>query len=293
MPKAFANGIELEYEIFGKGEPLILIMGIGAQMINWPDDFCKSIAKRGYQVIRFDNRDTGLSSKFHGAKVGNVKSLVLRGFARLKVSAPYTLMDMADDVAGLLSALAIDSAHIVGASLGGMVAQCVAILHPRRVKSLTSIMSHTGKVSLTTSYPKALLSLFGPRPTCREDAIQNAFRFVTNCGSKGFAVDYDEIQERAGRSYERCFYPQGFVRQLAALVATGDRTKALAMVNVPTAVIHGSDDTLIRPFCGRETAAAIPGATFRLIQGMGHDLPRGAWPLIIDQIELLQSKQNQ
>ncbi len=281
MPRAQSNGLELEYDVFGdSGEPVVLIMGIGAQMIAWPEGLCEQLVEQGFQVIRFDNRDVGLSSKIHGARVPKINKLVARGLLGLSVDAPYSLVDMADDVAGLLDHLGLDDAHIVGASMGGMIAQTMAIAHPSRVRTLTSIMSHPGDRWSALSRPKAIKALIGPAPKNKQQAIERYMEFSNVCGSKGYERDLDYLRELAGRAYERAFYPVGFVRQMAAIIATGDRTKALKFVRTPTLVLHGSDDPLIRPAGGRATARAIPNSTYRLIPGMGHDMPRGAWPVI-------------
>jgi len=279
-----ANGIELEYEVFGDGDPLVLIMGIGAQMINWPEGLIDELVSRGFQVIRFDNRDVGLSSKIDGARVPRINKLLARGLLGLPVRAPYTLSDMADDTAGLLDGLGIDRAHIVGASMGGMIAQTMAIVHPSRVRTLTSIMSNTGDRWPFVAHPRAIKSLLGKAPRNKEEAVEHFMNFKRVCGSTGFPFDEQEVRDLAARAYERCFYPLGFVRQMAAIAATGDRTGALRFVRTPTLVLHGSADPLIRPAGGRATARAIPNAKLQIIEGMGHDLPRGAWPIISDAI---------
>jgi len=280
MPRAQTNGIELEYEVIGTGEPIVLIMGIGAQMIAWHDEFRHMLADQGFQVIHFDNRDAGLSTKMDGPRLPRVNKMLAKAMLGMSVEAPYTLMDMADDVAGLLDHLNLADAHIVGASMGGMVAQTMAIVQPTRVRSLTSIMSHPGNRRSSVSKPSALKALLGKVPRTREEAIERYLVFQQVCGSKGFEIDVDYCRDLAGRGYDRSFCPSGFVRQMAAIIATGDRTKALRFVRAPTLVLHGSDDPLIRPAGGRATARAIRGAQFQMIQGMGHDMPRGAWPII-------------
>jgi pimeloyl-ACP methyl ester carboxylesterase len=284
MPSVGTNGLELEYETLGEGEPLILIMGIGAQLIYWQDEFCEQLAARGFRVVRFDNRDVGLSSKLGDHRPGNVRKMILKRMLNMKLEAPYTLLDMADDTAGLLDALDIDRAHIVGASMGGMIAQTMALAHPHRLASLTSIMSHTGCRRFLFSDPRATRVLLNKPPRSKEEAMDRAATFYGVVGSKGFPQDADGVRERAGRAYDRCFYPRGFVRQMAAILASGSRLESLRYTRVPTCVIHGSVDPLIFPAGGRATARAIPNARFELIEGMGHDLPRGAWPQIIDAI---------
>lgn len=284
MPKAKANGLELEYEIIGEGEPLVLIMGIGAQLIYWRDEFCERLAAEGFTIVRFDNRDVGLSTKLDGQKAPAFAELVSRGVLGLPIAAPYDLADMADDTAGLLDALGFSRAHVVGASMGGMIAQTMAITHPHRVASLCSIMSNPGGRRHLLSAPKAMRALLQPTPRNRAEAVDRAEGFYAVCGSTGFPRDVEAIRERAGRAYDRCHYPQGFLRHMAAIFATGSRREALKFVRAPTAVIHGSADPLILPSGGRATAAAIPGSRLHVVDGMGHDLPEGAWPQIIETI---------
>jgi pimeloyl-ACP methyl ester carboxylesterase len=285
MVRARANGIELEYEEIGEGPPMLLVMGIGAQLVYWPDGFCERLAARNYRVIRFDNRDVGLSTKLEGAGVPRVFRLMARALAGLKVAAPYTLDDMAGDTVGLLDALGIDRAHVVGVSMGGMIAQTMALRHPKRMLSLTSIASNTGDRRHMLLDPRAARVLLGKPPKSREQAMDRAEAFYRAVGSRGFALDIAALRSRAARAFERCLYPPGFARQMAAVLASGSRTKVLGKVRVPTLVIHGSDDTMLRPSGGRATARAIPGARFVLIEGMGHDLPEGAWSLLIDAID--------
>lgn len=276
---------EASAESLRSGEPLVLIMGIGAQLIYWPDDFCAALAERGFSVIRFDNRDVGLSTKLEGRRAPPLQTMISRMAAGLPVAAPYTLLDMADDVAGLLDHLGIDRAHVVGASMGGMIAQTFAIAHPHRVRSLTSIMSHPGGRRHMLASPRAIRALLMPAPRDRDEAMARAETFYRVVGGRGFPLDIETVRERAGRAYDRCFYPAGFLRQLAAILASGSRREALAFVRVPAAVIHGADDPLILPRGGRATAEALPDARLVVVEGMGHDLPRGAWPQILDAIE--------
>jgi pimeloyl-ACP methyl ester carboxylesterase len=284
MPRVESNGLELEYDVIGRGEPLVLIMGIGAQLIYWQEDFCHQLAERGFRVVRFDNRDVGLSSKLKGRKAPPFPHLLSRSLLGRPIEAPYSLSDMADDTVGLMDALGFERAHVVGASMGGMIAQTLAITHPHRVRSLVSIMSNPGGRRHLVARPRAMKALLQAAPTSREEAMDRAEAFYTICGSTGFERDVSGIRERAGRAYERCFYPQGFVRQMAAIFATGSRQQALKFVRAPTLVIHGSVDPLILPRGGRATAAAIPDSRLEIVEGMGHDLPRGAWPRIIDAI---------
>jgi pimeloyl-ACP methyl ester carboxylesterase len=282
MPRAHANGIDLEWEEFGDADdpPLLLIMGLGAQMIAWDDDFCGLIAARGFRVVRFDNRDTGLSTKIEGGPAPDVLAAITGD----TTSASYTLDDMADDAAALLDALGITSAHVVGASMGGMIAQTLAIRHPHKVQTLTSIMSTTGALDVGQPDPAAVALLLEPPPLDRAGFIEHSVGASRVLASPGFPFDDDLERARAARSYDRSFHPAGVGRQLLAIVASGDRTPALRTLQVPTLVIHGEGDRLVTPSGGRATAAAVPGARLLMIPGMGHDLPRQAWEPIADAI---------
>ncbi|MEN8182861.1 MAG: alpha/beta fold hydrolase [Myxococcota bacterium] len=286
MPTLESNGIQLEYDTFGdrSGRPLLLIMGLGAQMILWDEEFCEALAARGHWVVRFDNRDVGLSTKFDEAGVPNVLELMQRTAAGEPVFTPYTLDEMADDAAGLLDALELDSAHVCGASMGGMIAQTVAIRHPERLRSLVSIMSTTGDPDLPPARPDAMVILMTPPPSDRAGSIERAVTTWKTIGSPGFAFDETRIRERAGRLYDRCFHPAGVSRQLAAILAHGSRSEALGGVTVPTLVVHGDADPLVPVEGGRDTAKRIPGAELLVIEGMGHDLPPALWPRLADAI---------
>ncbi len=291
MARTAANdsGIELEYEVLGQGEPLLLIMGLGAQMILWADGFVDALVRRGFQVIRFDNRDIGLST-WVKTRVGDPRKLMARRLLGLSVPAPYTLRDMAADAVGLLDHLGVARAHVVGASMGGMIAQTMAIESPARVASLTSIMSSTGARRHLISKPRALGALLRPRPNDRAEAIEGAVAFFRACGGTTHAPDWDWLRETSGRSYDRAFHPAGFVRQLAAILASGSRRDALARVTAPTTVIHGTADPLVLPAAGVGTAQAIPGARFVPVAGMGHDLPSSTWRLVGDEIERMRER---
>jgi pimeloyl-ACP methyl ester carboxylesterase len=287
MPRARANRIELEYETFGReaAPPLLLVMGLGSQMLLWPEEFCEALAGRGFCVIRFDNRDVGLSSRIDEAgmpDVGAIVGALMQG--RPVTSAPYLLSDMADDTAGLLGALGLPGAHVVGASMGGMIAQTLAIRHPARVRSLTSIMSTTGDPALPTARPEAMAVLMTPAPTGREAYLEYSVHVWRTIGSPGFPFDEKGVRQTAERVFERGIHPAGVARQLVAILASGSRKKALAGVRAPTLVIHGAADPLIPVEGGRDTAASVPGAELLVIEGMGHDLPRGAWPRLLDAI---------
>ena len=286
MTRARANGIELDFDSFGspKGRPLLLIMGLGGQSIMWDEGFCEALAERGQFVVRYDNRDVGLSTKFDAAGIPNLTELMMQSAAGKTPAVPYTLDDMADDAAGLLDALGLDTAHVCGASMGGMIAQTVAIRHGRRLRSLTSIMSSTGNPSLPQANPEAMAVLMTPPPTYRAGSLDAAVRTWRTIGSPGFPFDEAKIRERAGRLYDRSFHPQGTARQMAAIVAHGSRVEKLRAVSTPTLVIHGGADPLVPIEGGRDTARAIPGAELLVIEGMGHDLPEGAWPQLVGAI---------
>jgi pimeloyl-ACP methyl ester carboxylesterase len=283
MPEAFAQigEIELCYETFGDPEDpaVLLVMGLGTQMIAWSDGFCAQLAERGFHVIRFDNRDVGRSSRVRG-RPPTLLQLLLRD----KRAASYTLDDMAEDGFGLLDHLGIERAHVVGASMGGMIAQLMALRHPERVLSLASLMSNTG--ARWSGQPSVrLYPIFLRRPPRdREAFVEHTVTLFNTIGSPSLERDDDELRRIAGLSYDRGHDSAGPGRQLAAIIATPARTRELARLQVPTVVIHGSRDRLISTSGGRATAKAVPGARLVIIQGMGHDLPRGAWPRIIDAI---------
>jgi pimeloyl-ACP methyl ester carboxylesterase len=278
-----ANGIEIEYDTFGStdGDPLLLIMGLGAQMTLWDDAFCELLASHGHYTIRFDNRDVGLSTWFDDAGLPDMVQLMIGASSGETVSSPYTLDDMADDAAGLLDALSIDRAHVVGASMGGMIAQAFAIRHPGRLHSLVSIMSSTGHPESPQAKPEVMGKLMAPPPETREGRIEQSLDLWRAIGSPGFELDEARIRERSGRDYDRAFHPQGTVRQMAAIVAGGSREENLAALTVPTLVIHGAADPLVPVAGGHDTAATIPGAQLRIVEGMGHDLPPGVWDEVV------------
>jgi pimeloyl-ACP methyl ester carboxylesterase len=259
-------------------------------MILWHEEFCQQLAGRGHRVIRFDNRDVGKSSWFDQLGVPDVTAAVGAALMRQPVKAPYLLRDMAADAVGLLDALHIDQAHIVGASMGGMIAQSVAIEHPSRVLTLTSIMSSTGNPDLPPATPTAMSVLLAPPPTTRAEAIERSVTVFRTIGSPGFPFDEEDIRGRAARSFDRGFNPAGTVRQLLAVLASGNRKAALSAVRVPTLVIHGKDDPLVPFPAAQDTAAAIPGAELLAIDGMGHDMPRAVWPRMIDAISALTAR---
>jgi len=286
MAELQANGLTITYDSFGAPDarPLLLIMGLGAQMILWDEEFCGMLAEAGHYVIRFDNRDVGLSSHFDGAEVPGLAEIVGRLAAGEEVALPYSLDDMADDAAGVLDALGIASAHICGASMGGMIAQTVAIRHPQRVRSLISIMSTTGDPALPQASPEAMAVLTRAPATDRAGNISAALEAQRVIGGKGFPPNEERIRRRAERSYDRAFYPEGSTRQLAAIMAHGSREEALQRVKTPALVIHGTDDPLVPPAGGRATHAALAGSELLMIEGMGHDLPPAVWAPISQAI---------
>jgi pimeloyl-ACP methyl ester carboxylesterase len=284
---AHANGIELCYEIFGEpdAEPMVLIMGLGAQMIHWDDDFCRQLAARGFRVIRFDNRDIGKSSKLSGGKRLTALELLKLRFLKIPVEAPYKIYDMALDVIGLMDALGVTSAHLVGASMGGMIAQEIAISFPERMRSLTSIMSTTGNPKDPPPTREATAVLMAPPPASKEEYFARYAQTWKILRAGSFPQDEALDRARAERTFERGLNPAGVGRQLRAILASGSRKKRLASVKAPTLVIHGTVDPLIRPESGKDTAASIPGAKLLMIEGMGHALPIPMWPQIIDAID--------
>jgi len=274
--------IDIAYERLGDAHapPILLIMGIGAQLIGWPDGFCDELVGHGLQLVRFDNRDVGQSTHLSTAASPNIAAALAGDLS----SASYTLSDMAADSVGLLDALGLDSAHIVGASMGGFIAQTIAIEHPDRIRSLTSMMSTTGDRSVGQPHAEAMRIFAGPPATSREEVVQRALTAFRIIGSPGFALDLEAIANRAGRAYDRAFDPLGMARQAVAVIASGDRTARLRSLDVPTLVIHGADDRLIDVSGGRATASTIPGAELVVIDGMGHDLPPAVWPQLAAKI---------
>lgn len=284
MTQVKANGLEIEYDEFGStnAPAILLIMGLGTQMTAWSEPFCEGLAGHGFRVVRFDNRDVGLSTKFHNQKAPSMARFMITKLLGLSLHVPYTLDDMADDAIGLLDAIRIDEAHIVGASMGGMIAQLVAGRFPDRCVSLTSIMSTSGDPSLPTASAAVRKQLLAPRPDeSQPDAvverIMQGYRMI---GSPGFRRSDEELRELAEASVSRSYYPQGFLRQVAAIAANGSRVDLLKRILAPTLVIHGTEDPLVPVECGVHTAEQIDNAKLELIEGMGHDLP----PLLTDRL---------
>ena len=281
MPRARANGIDIEYETFGdpNAAPLLLVMGLGAQMLSWEEEFCEQLAARGFHVIRFDNRDIGLSTKMEDAGMPDV----MAAFAG-DAQPAYTLDDMADDAVGLLDALGIGAAHVVGASMGGFIAQLMAINHPDRVLSLTSIMSGPSGRDAVAPWPEGAEVLTRVPPETREERIEHGVWIRSVLVGKGNPFDRAAEPKRTARAVDRSYYPVGTARQLVAALAAKGRLARLANVKVPTLVVHGIDDPLVPVENGRRVAAAVPGARLREFEGMGHNMPERFWPPILDAI---------
>jgi pimeloyl-ACP methyl ester carboxylesterase len=284
MAERFADiggAIRLCYESFGSeaDPPMLLIMGLGTQMIGWPDEFCEQLAARGFYVVRFDNRDIGHSTKIHGRPPTSAQLLRRRIDPVL-----YTLSDMAADAAGLLGELGLTPAHVVGASMGGMIAQTLAAEHPDTVRSLVSIMSNTGNRWKGQPSFSIYRYLLRAAPTERDAYIDYTARVFEAIGSQGLPQDRERVRNMLARSYDRGHDPSGPGRQLGAIIASGDRTAKLSKITAPTLVIHGSKDRMVALSGGEATAEAIPGARLMVVEGMGHDLPEAAWPQLISAI---------
>jgi pimeloyl-ACP methyl ester carboxylesterase len=284
--KVRANDIEIAYDSFGESgaPPLVLIMGFTAQMIMWDEGFCEGLARRGYRVIRFDNRDVGHTTWLTEAgtpKIGDLVAAMLRGEP---VRVPYKLIDMAEDTLGLMDVLGIESAHVVGMSMGGMIAQTMAVHYPERVKTFTSLSSTTGHPGLPQATPEAWEMLTKPAPMDREGFIEHAVPVWRVINGPQMTIDEDFIRRRARRTFERGVSLEGYARQMAAITASGSRRKALQSVRIPALVIHGDADPLLPPAHGIATAEAIPGAKLHIVKGMGHDIPPVVWPELIEAV---------
>lgn len=282
-----ASGLTLEYETFGEpADPTVLLVaGYGSQLISWPVPLCEMIAAAGRHVIRFDNRDAGLSTRLddHPLTAADITAAARTGGrAAVRALAPYTLSDMGDDAVGLLDALGVDRAHVVGASMGGMIAQTMAIEHPHRLHTLTSVMSNTGERDYGQATPEANAALLQERPTDRAGYIATADSTLVYLSRRYATVEW--AREYAAQCYDRAFYPEGGPRQMAAIMASGSRAEGLRTLTVPTLVIHGLDDTLIHPSGGERTAELVPDATLLLVEDMGHDRPEPLWPLLAQAI---------
>ncbi|MBA4747563.1 MAG: alpha/beta fold hydrolase [Sphingopyxis sp.] len=285
--KIAANGIEITYEDAGPRDApvILLIMGLGGQLTLWPDEFVAALNDRGFRTIRYDNRDVGHSTRFDAAGVPNVKWMVVKSIFGLRPTAPYGIADMASDATGLLDALDINRAHVVGASMGGMIAQHVAARAADRVLSLTSVMSSTGNRRLPRAQPEAMKALAGrPATGDKEELIAYMKRAARTIGSPGYPPTDERLDWRVRRDFDRAWYPPGFARQMAAIIADGDRRPLLRTIKAPTLVIHGEDDPLVPLSGGQDTADNIPGARLLTIAGMGHDLPLALVDTLADAI---------
>jgi len=283
---AEANGIEIAYDTFGyhTDPALLLIMGLGVQMIAWDEKFCTQLAARGYSVIRFDNRDVGLSTKLNNSGVPDISAVMGAQLSAESVNVPYTLADMADDGMGLLDVLGIESTHVVGLSMGGMIGQIMALRFPGRIRSLTSIMSTTGDPKLPPPKPEALAVLLTPIPTERTAYVESWLNVWRVLSGPQVPVEEPLARKWAELSHDRGLNPDGFLRQMAAVIASGSRKDALKALSVPTLVLHGDADPLVPLECGIDTANSIPGAKFHIIEGMGHALPEALWSQVIDAV---------
>ena len=285
-----ANGIELAYESFGDeaDEAILLIAGLGTQMIRWTVPFCEALAARGYRVIRFDNRDTGCSTHFRQCPPPDFSALAAELMAGRRPDVPYTLHDMALDAIGLLDMLSIDQAHVVGRSMGGMIAQIMASEHPARVRSLTSIMSSTGNSALPQAAPEVMAMMMRPAPDPISDEVgflAHSIAFARRISGKDSLFDNEAHRRLVLEETQRAYDPGGSRRQIAAIAVAGDRRSRLATITVPALVIHGADDPLAPPACGRDTAVSIPHANLLIIDGMGHDLPPAFYRTVIEAID--------
>lgn len=278
-----SSDVELCYQTFGDpdGEPLLLVMGLSGPMTWWDEAFCEQLAHAGFHVVRYDNRDTGKSSRI---KAPVRRDQLVRAFATGKARVPYTMSDLADDAVALLDHLGLDSAHVVGVSMGGMIAQTAAVEHPSRVRSLTSISSTTGRRSVGWQHPSLLPRLIAPRKPGREAYVASSLAMWSLIGSAGFPTDPDALQARANETFDRGVSASGVVRQMLAILTQGDRTPRLRSLRVPALVIHGMADKMVHVSGGRSTAAAIPGAELVLVDGMGHDLPPDLFPTFVEAI---------
>jgi pimeloyl-ACP methyl ester carboxylesterase len=280
-----ANGIEIAYETFGDpgAPPIVLVMGLGTQMLAWPDAFCTDLAERGHYVVRFDNRDVGASTHLHDVPVPPLRRVVLR-----RERPPYTVDDMADDLSGLIDALELGPVHLVGASLGGYIAQTAAIRHPDRLLSLTLIMTSTGSRRVGQANPRLIGRLVNRRVVAdRAEAMEAVVETFRAIGSKGYVLDEERLRDVGARSFDRGYNPDGYRRQLAAVVAQPNRTAQLRGLDLPTLVMHGLHDPLVAPSGGIALARSIRGARFVGFSGMGHDLPSELWPEFADHIAAL------
>jgi pimeloyl-ACP methyl ester carboxylesterase len=290
MPYATNGPVQIYYETFGDpSDPtLVLVNGLGSQCINYRTEWCERFVAKGFHVVRMDNRDVGLSTHFSDVTpdLAGVIAAITKGEP---AEVPYRLSDMAADVIAVLDALGVERAHVMGVSMGGMIVQGLAIEHPDRLRSITSVMSNTGEVEYGQATPEARAKLFGPPPTNRDEAVENHLAGLRIWGSPG-KVDEEAQARFAGEAFDRAFDPPGVGRQMAAITASGPRADALREVQVPTLVLHGSADTLIEPSGGRRTAELIPGAEFVILDGMGHDYPVAFWDEWVEIVTAFAAK---
>jgi pimeloyl-ACP methyl ester carboxylesterase len=277
------TGVELCYQTFGdpSGEPLLLVMGLGGPMTWWDTELCRMLAAAGFHVVRYDNRDSGRSTRIR-ARV--TRSQLVRAFAGRRVRTPYSMADLAADATALLDHLGIESAHVAGISMGGMIAQTVAVEHPRRVRSLTSVMSTTGRRTVGWQDPRLIPALIAPRKPGKESYVETSVAFWGVIGSPGYPADPEVLAERAGETFDRGYSASGVMRQMMAILTQPDRTQRLRSLRVPALVVHGLADKMVHVSGGRSTAAAIPGAELVLVDGMGHDLPPALFETFVDAI---------
>jgi pimeloyl-ACP methyl ester carboxylesterase len=295
MAQITANDITIEYDTFGNrsSRPLLLVMGLGGQLIHWRDEFCDRLAERDHFVIRYDNRDTGLSEKFGHLGIPDMMEIAAGRLAGEPAQAPYSLDDMAADAFGLLDNLDVEAAHICGVSMGGMIVQAMALLSPQRIRSLTSIMSSTGNPELPSSSDEAIAAMLSPPATNRQEAIERSVAVSSVIGSPAYPVPEDEARRRAAEGYDRAFYPEGVARQMAAIATHGNRRPALETLDLPALIIHGDADPLVRVDGGHDTHQALRGSKLMILEGMGHDLPQPLWPEVIDAIDALTGEAHQ
>jgi len=281
-----ANGLRLAYEEFGdpNNPAIILIMGLGTQMISWPIPLCSGLASRGFRVIRFDNRDIGLSEKLENAHIPPVPGMLLRSRLGLPIKVSYNLKDMAEDVVGLMDALNIDQAHLVGASMGGMIGQIATASHSERVLSFTSIMSSSGRRGLPGASRDVALTMVKRSIGVEKPTLENTMAYWRKIASPGYPLSDEALKKKILDGIERSFYPEGYSRHMAAIMASGSRIKLLKTIDTPTLVIHGREDALVPLECGIDTARLIPNAQLEIFDGMGHDLPAELVPEFTDLI---------
>jgi pimeloyl-ACP methyl ester carboxylesterase len=286
MPKLVANGIRIEYDTFGDPtqSPLVLIQGLGVQMIYWDESFCRQLADGGHFVVRFDNRDIGLSQKFENFGVPDIPALMAAAARGEEVDVPYTLNDMADDAVCLMRELGIEKAHYCGISMGGIIAQTIAARHADRTLSLISIMSGSGDLQGHSPKPEIMQALLTPSPDTREAYIEHNVDYWRLVGSPVFEYDEAWIRRRARSAFDRSVYPYGKSRQMLAIISSGNRKERLKSITAPTLIIHGREDPLVPVEAGMDLARTIPGSRLEIIEGMGHDIPEVAWPRIVQAI---------